>query len=99
MNLQHLAHGYDWKLFQSCLYERVFFFDSPAKYTAVDSIGHLSDLVTAISDLLYRFNLEFFCIAFATHNKYLLFTSIVTLSGIYNTRGMPEPFFTAPLNQ
>ncbi len=54
-----------------------------------ESLGHLTDLVTGISDLLYRFNLEFFCIAFAAYNKYLLFASIVTLSGIYDTRGLP----------
>ena len=69
--------------------ERNIVFDLWKQEAGFSDIGHLTDPVTAISDLLYRFNLEFFCIAFATHNKYLLFTSIVTLSGIYNTRGMP----------
>ena len=69
--------------------ERNIVFDLWKQEAGFSDIGHLTDLVTAISDLLYRFNLEFFCIAFATHNKYLLFTSIVTLSGIYNTRGLP----------
>ena len=34
MNFQHSTHGLHWILLESCLYERVFFFDSLAKYTA-----------------------------------------------------------------
>jgi hypothetical protein len=34
MNFQHTTHGHHWILLESCLYERVFFFDSLAKYTA-----------------------------------------------------------------
>jgi len=34
MNFQHSIHGRHWILLESCLYERVFFFDSLAKYTA-----------------------------------------------------------------
>jgi hypothetical protein len=34
MNFQHSTHGRHWILLGSCLYERVFFFDSLAKYTA-----------------------------------------------------------------
>jgi hypothetical protein len=54
-----------------------------------ESFGHFTNLVATIGDLLHRINLEFFCVAFATQNKYLLFASIVTLSGVYDTRGLP----------
>ena len=34
VNFQYPTHGRHWILLESCLYERVFFFDSTAKYTA-----------------------------------------------------------------
>ena len=56
-----------------------------------EPFGHLVNLIATISDLLHRLNFEFFRVAFATHNNYLLVASIVTLSGIYDTRGLPGP--------
>ena len=55
-----------------------------------ESLGDLADLVTPVRNLLYYFYLELFWIAYTTHIKYFLFASIVTLSGIYDTRGLPH---------
>ena len=54
-----------------------------------ESLGDLADLVTPVRNQLYCLDLELFWIAYTTHIKYLLFASIVTLSGIYDTRGLP----------
>ena len=53
-----------------------------------ESPGDLADLVTPARNLLYCLDLERSWIAFTAHIKYLLFASIVTLSGIYDTRGL-----------
>jgi hypothetical protein len=54
-----------------------------------ESLGDLADLVSPVRNLLYCLDLELFWIAYTTHIQYLLFASIVTLSDIYDTRGLP----------
>ena len=47
-----------------------------------ESFGDLANLVTSICNLFYCLDLEFLCVAFNAHIKYILLALIVTLSGI-----------------
>ena len=54
-----------------------------------ESLDGLGDVATPIHNLLDCLVPEVVWIAYTKNIKYLLFASIVTLSGIFDTRGLP----------